>query len=130
MRFSLRGKEIQVADWREEEHPRDEDGKFTDKGGKKVSSIDRIRRIIEERKLGKKVAQNTNQHYNNIKLDKVVWAKFYNKVAEIQHGGAYEKTRSSNIRITIEHEGTFYTILYNGDFENPKILQVNKYKDQ
>lgn len=129
MRFSLRGKEIQVADWREEEHPRDEDGKFTDKGGDKRSSIDRIKRIIEERKRGKTFAQKQNKGYNNIELDKVVWAKFYNKVAEIQHGGAYEKTKSGNIRITIDHEGTFYTILYNGDFENPKILRVDKYKD-
>ena len=129
MRFSLRGKEIQVADWREEEHPRDEDGKFADKGGKKVSSIDRIRRIIEERKRGKTVAQKQNKGYNNIVLDKVVWAKFYNKVAEIQHGGTHKKTKSGNISITIEHEGTYYTILYNGDFENPKILKVQKHND-
>ena len=127
MRFSLRGKEIQVADWREEEHPRIEDGTFTYKDADKRSSIDRIKRIMEERKLGKKVAQNTNKHYNNIKLDKVVWAKFYNKVAEIQHGGVYEKTKSGNISITIEHEGTYYTILYNGDFENPRILRVTKH---
>ena len=127
MRFSLWEQEMQVADWREEKHPRDNDGKFTDKGEKKVSSIDRIRRILEERKRGKTVAQKQNKGYNNIELDKVVWAKFYNKVAEIQHGGAYEKTKSGNIRITIEYEGTFYTILYNGDFEDPRILRVTKH---
>lgn len=43
--------------WREEEHPRDNDGKFTDKGEKKVSSINRIKRIMEERKRSKTVAQ-------------------------------------------------------------------------
>ncbi len=127
MRFSLREKEMQVADWREEEHPRDKDGKFTDKGEKKAVSIDRIKSIVEKRKQEKTVVQKQNKGYNNIELDKVVWAKFYNKVAEIQHGGAYEKTKSGNIRITIEHEGTYYTILYNGDFQDPKILRVNKH---
>lgn len=127
MRFSLWGKEIQVVDWREEEHPRIEDGKFTDKGEKKVSSINRIKRILEERKRGKTVAQKQNKGYNNIELNKVVWAKFYNKVAEIQHGGAHKKTKSGNIKITIEYEGTFYTILYNGDFEDPRILRVTKH---
>ena len=129
MRFSLRGKEMQVADWREEEHPRDKDGKFTDKGEKKAGSIDRIKSIVEKRKQEKTVVQKQNKGYNNIKLDKVVWAKFYNKVAEIQHGGAHKKTKSGNISITIEHEGTFYTILYNGDFENPKILKAQKHND-
>lgn len=129
MRFSLRGKEIKVTDWREEEHPRDKDGKFTDKGEKKAVSIDRIKSIVEKRKQEKTVVQKQNKGYNNIELNKVVWAKFYNKVVEIQHGGVYEKTKSGNIRITIEHEGTYYTILYNGDFENPKILRVDKYKD-
>ena len=77
--------------------------------------------------INKKVAQKQNKGYNNIELDKVVWAKFYNKVAEIQHGGAYEKTKSGNIRITIDHEGIFYMILYNGDFEDPRILRVTKH---
>ena len=113
--------------WREEEHPRIEDGTFTYKDADKRSSIDRIKHIMEERKRGKTVAQKQNKGYNNIELNKVVWAKFYNKVAEIQHGGVYEKTKFGNIRITIEHEGTYYTILYNGDFEDPKILRVNKH---
>ena len=129
MRFSLRGKEIQVADWREEEHPRIEDGTFTYKNADKRSSIDRIKRIMEERKRGKTVAQKQNKGYNNIEINKVVWAKFYNKVAEIQHGGTHKKTKSGNISITIEHEGTYYTILYNGDFENPKLLKVQKHND-
>lgn len=119
-----------MKEWREVEHPRDRAGKFAVKGGKNIGSIDRIRRIMEERKRRKKVAPDQNNGYNNVDIGNAVWAKFYNKLAEIQHGGAHEKTRSGNIRITIEHEGTFYTILYNGDFENPKILQVNKYKDQ
>ena len=53
MRFSLRGKEIQVADWREEEHLRDEDGKFADKGGEKKSSAQRIKGVFERRKSKK-----------------------------------------------------------------------------
>lgn len=79
--------------------------------------------------INKKVALYKNKRYNNNELNHVVWAKFYNKVAETQHGGAYEKTKSGNISITIEHEGIFYTILYNGDFENPKILKVQKHND-
>jgi len=52
VRFSLWGKEIQVADWREE-HPRDEDGKFADKGGEKKSSAQRIKGVFERRKSKK-----------------------------------------------------------------------------
>lgn len=75
------------------------------------------------------VASNNNKRYNNIKFSKVLWAKFYNKIAEVQHGGAHKKTKSGNISITIEHEGIHYIIIYNGDFENPKIINVKKYKD-
>ena len=57
--------------WREEEHPRDEDGKYTDKGGEKKSSVERIRHIIEKRKQEKKVALNQNEGYNNVKIDNV-----------------------------------------------------------
>lgn len=57
--------------WREGEHPRDEDGKYTDKGGEKKSSVERIRHIIEKRKQEKKVALNQNEGYNNVKIDNV-----------------------------------------------------------
>lgn len=62
MRFSLRGKEIQVADWREEEHPRDNDGKFADKGGDKKSSAQRIKDVFERRKT---LAKSEKKEYNN-----------------------------------------------------------------
>ena len=42
-----------MADWREEEHPRDEDGKFADKGGDKKSSAQRIKGVFERRKSKK-----------------------------------------------------------------------------
>lgn len=36
--------------WREEEHPRDEDGKFTDKSGDKKSSVEKIKGFLKEEK--------------------------------------------------------------------------------
>ena len=62
MRFSLWGKEIQVADWREEEHSRIEDGKFTDKGGDKKSSVEKIKGFFERRKT---LAKSEKKEYNN-----------------------------------------------------------------
>ena len=51
-----------MADWREEEHPRDEDGKFTDKGGDKKSSAQRIKDVFERRKT---LAKSEKKEYNN-----------------------------------------------------------------
>ena len=39
--------------WREEEHPRDNDGKFADKSGDKKSSAQRIKDVFERRKSKK-----------------------------------------------------------------------------
>lgn len=56
-----------MAQWNESEHPRDNDGKFTDKGagasGTAKTSIERVRKIFEARKV-EKVEKNTQKSYN------------------------------------------------------------------
>lgn len=139
-----------MAQWIESEHPRDNDGKFTDKGAgaslKAENLVERAKNIFGARKVEKingksynasnnykeaiqriKVVAEQRKNINTFGANKVLWAKFYNKLAEIQYGGSHEKTESGNIKITIEHKGIFYTILYNGDFVNPKILSVIKH---
>ena len=67
--------------WREEEHPRDNDGKFADKGGEKKSSVERIRHIIEKHKQEKTVAPRQNKSYN---IEKPIPAGEINGIAFYQ----------------------------------------------
>lgn len=141
-----------MAQWNESEHPRDNDGKFTDKGagasGTAKTSIERVRKIFEVRKVEKVNGKsyNVNNDYkepiqrikavaiqrektNGFGENKVLWAKFYNKLAEIQHGGTYNVTKKGNIQITIEKDNVFYDIIFNGDFESPKIYSIKQRYD-
>lgn len=141
-----------MAQWNESEHPRKYDGTFTYKGlgesGTAETSIERVRKIFEARKVEKVNGKsyNVNNDYkepiqrikavaiqrkeaNGFGENKVLWAKFYNKLAEIQHGGTYNVTKNGNIQITIEKDNAFYDIIFNGDFESPKIYKIIEYKE-
>lgn len=72
-----------MAQWNESEHPRDNDGKFTDKGAGSSTSaktpIERVRKIFEARKELESVAKNANKGYNkNVKrLKDIAFSRTY-----------------------------------------------------
>ena len=72
-----------MAQWNESEHPRDNDGKFTDKGagasGTAKTSIERVRNVFEAKKEFESVAKNANKGYNkNVKrLKDIAFSRTY-----------------------------------------------------
>lgn len=56
-----------MTNWKESEHPRDKDGKFTDKGGEKKSSVERIKDVFEKRKT---IAKSGKKEYNNNRTER------------------------------------------------------------
>lgn len=93
-----------MADFDESKHPRDESGKFTDKGGgyRQNASYSEI--------LGK-----------DIQLTKQEYARYYEKVGQIKAGLLNADTdKNGNRRIILDNK----LIFDNNRFENPKIKYV------
>lgn len=139
-----------MAEWKESEHPRDNDGKFTDKGaGSSLTTktpIQRVRMIFEARKVDKinGKSYNVSKDYkepiqrikdvaiqrrksNSIKLPKIVMVRFNHRLAAINHGEYYKKTPDGNCSVVIDGDNGFlYNIKFTGDIANSKILGYKK----
>lgn len=139
-----------MAQWNESEHPRDNDGKFTDKGAGSSTSaqkpIERVRKIFEairvEKINGK--SYNASNDYkepiqrikavaiqrkkaNSIKLPQIVMARFNHRLAAINHGEYYEKTSNGNYSVVIDGDNGFlYDVEFTGDISNSQILGYQK----
>lgn len=62
--YSL-AQEYSVANWKESEHPRDKDGKFTNKGAQQAFGVvKKIKAISDKRKAQKDIAKNNKKSYN------------------------------------------------------------------
>ena len=109
--------------WDESKCNRDSAGRFAEKGSGGYSSEhlemarDRINRRISNYK-------------SRVNLSNVEWKKFYNKIAEVQHGGYAEKLKSGDIVVTIEHNNIHTIVVYNGSFVSPLVNKTIKVKDK
>lgn len=110
--------------WEEEKHPRDNDGKFTEKSGGNrgdAGQVDRARQTLN---------RLINDYKKRVNLSKVEWKKFFNKIAEVQYGGYAEKLNSGNVAVTIEHDNIHTIIVYNGSFVSPIVSKTIKVNDE
>lgn len=117
----------------ESKHPRDNDGKFTDKGGVN-SGAGEAKRIFElAEKLG--IEYNKNTSYQTVKarveqaqkakrkkisLSKQEWAQYYKALGDEKHGNFVFKTKSGQRVVRLDDK----IVIDNGDFENPRIQNV------
>lgn len=117
----------------ESKHPRDNGGKFTDKGGGN-SGAGEAKRIFElAEKLG--IEYNKNTNYQTIKarveqaqkakrkeasLSKQEWAQYYKALGDEKHGNFVFKTKSGQRVVRLDDK----IVIDNGDFENPRIQNI------
>ena len=109
--------------WDESQCNRDDDGKFAEKGsgGYSKEQLDRARQELN---------RLVNGYKSRVNLSKVEWKKFYNKIAEVQHGGYAEKLSNGNVIVCIEDNNIHTVVAYNGDFVDPKVYKTIKVKDE
>lgn len=100
--------------WQEEKHPRDEDGKFTEKG------------------TGKQFRQNASygeilKADNKVTLTKQEWANYYKTIGEIKAGLLAKRYSQSGRHYIIIGSKVIFD---NDNFENPRVYEVVKFKSE
>lgn len=104
-----------MSEFREEDHPRDEDGKFTaGEGGKRDSP--------STSKNNKTAATQTTDFSSVTKRE---WAQWYHAIGEIKRGMWYPVV--SNCHIVQIGNKVFFT---GGTYEKPKLKKVLEFKSK
>lgn len=111
-----------MAKWNESEHPRDDDGKFTDEtGGGKTQWI------TSKRDFSNVQANENDLHESgksgNIKLSKQEWAQYYKIIGDEQHGDFVYHTKDGGRAVRLENKLLFD----NGSFSTPKVNKMLKF---
>lgn len=106
--------------WNESEHPRDDDGKFTDEtgGGGKTQWITSKRDYSNVQASEKDLQENGKS--SNIKLSKQEWAQYYKIIGDEQHGDFVYHTQDGGRAVRLENK----IVLDNGNFENPQVSNI------
>lgn len=120
----------------ESKHPRDGDGKFTDKGGEN-SKAGEAKRVFElADKLG--IEYNKDTSYQTIKarveqaekekraeasLSKQEFAQYFKILGDEQHGDFVYRTKSGQRVVRLENK----IVIDNGSFENPRVRKVYEF---
>ena len=120
-----------MAEFREEEHPRDNDGKFKEKGAtdKVKELVDKYSDDPEQDKKNIIQTQNNNTP-NKGTLTKQEWALWYKAVAENKKLGYWaEKMPNGDGVLKIETNNNAKIIITSGTFENPKAKGVYSFKN-
>lgn len=121
--------------WDENDHPRDEDGRFAPKGiaisARTRYNIGRLLRNATERRKGFVDIQLFAEKHsgeNAHDLPPIVLARFYDRLGNIRHGEHYETTPTGARKVTIDDDnGCLYDITYTGTFGEPQIEKVISY---
>ncbi len=108
-----------MAKWNESEHPRDDDGKFTDgTGGGKTQWITSKRDFSNVQADEKDLHENGKS--SNIKLSKQEWAQYYKIIGDEQHGDFVYHTQDGGRAVRLKNK----IVLDNGNFENPQVSNI------
>lgn len=119
--------------WDENDHPRDEDGRFAPKGiaisARTRYNITRLlRRMDAQRKGFVDIQLFAEKHSGkNVRnLPPIVLARFYDRLGNIRHGEYYETTPTGERVVVIDDDhGRLYRITYTGTFGEPQIVSAN-----
>lgn len=112
--------------WNESEHPRDDDGKFTDGNG----GVKKTQWITSKRDYSNVIGvDNKSLQYDEesgtINLSKQEWAKYYKILGDEQHGDFVYHTHDGGRAVRLENKIVFD----NGDFSKPKVNEVLSFVD-
>lgn len=111
-----------MAKWNESEHPRDDDGKFTDGTGGGRTQWITSKRDFSNVQAGEKDLQE-NGKSSNIKLSKQEWAQYYKIIGDEQHGDFVYHTQDGGRAVRLENKIVFD----DGDFENPTVKDTYQF---
>lgn len=109
-----------MAKWNESEHPRDDDGKFTDGtgGGGKTQWITSKRDYSNVQASENDLQENGKS--SNIKLSKQEWAQYYKIIGDEQHGDFVYHTETNERYVRLESK----IVIDDNDFVSPKVKEV------
>lgn len=113
-----------MAKWNESEHPRDDDGKFTDGTGG-----GRTQWITSKRDFSNVQADEKDLHESgksgNIKLSKQEWAQYYKIIGDEQHGDFVYHTKNNERWVRLEHK----LIVDDNEYMSPTVKKVYVFPD-
>lgn len=113
-----------MAKWNESEHPRDDDGKFTDGTGG-----GRTHWITSKRDFSNVQADENDLHESgksgNIKLSKQEWAQYYKVIGDEQHGDFVYHTKNNERWVRLEHK----LIVDDNEYMSPTVKKVYVFPD-
>lgn len=106
-----------MAKWNESEHPRDDDGKFTDGNGSRWTTSKRDYSNVQGEE--KKILQSSSGS-DKISLSKQEWAQYYKIIGDERHGDFVYHTQDGGRAVRLENK----IVLDNGSFENPQVSNI------
>lgn len=113
-----------MAKWNESEHPRDDDGKFTDGTGG-----GRTQWITSKRDFSNVQADEKDLHESgksgNIKLSKQEWAQYYKIIGDERHGDFVYHTKNNERWVRLEHK----LIVDDNEYMSPTVKKVYVFPD-
>lgn len=108
--------------WDESDHPRDDDGKFTDSN--KTHWITSKRDYSNVIGVDKKSLQSDGEN-GTINLSKQEWAQYYKIIADEQHGDFVYHTHDGERAVRLENK----LVIDNGSFVKPKVKNAIAFID-
>lgn len=106
-----------MAKWNESEHPRDDDGKFTDGNGSRWTTSKRDYSNVQGEE---KKRLQSDSGSGKISLSKQEWAQYYKIIGDDQHGNFVYHIGKIGRAVRLGNK----MIFDNGSFENPKVTKI------
>lgn len=106
-----------MAKWNESEHPRDDDGKFTDGNGSRWTTSKRDYSNVQGEE---KKRLQSDSGSGKISLSKQEWAQYYKIIGDEQHGNFVYHIGKIGRAVRLGNK----MIFDNGSFENPKVTKI------
>ncbi len=122
----------------ENDHPRDGDGKFTEKNGavtessKKVKSVEAAIKDFEglsAEQTKQKILSEQNSN-SGVNLSKQEWAMFYERLGKIKKEGHYvPKTSNGEMIISLETDGSNVIVIAKGTYQYPIVRVALRFEN-
>ena len=106
-----------MVKWNESEHPRDDDGKFTDGNGSRWTTSKRDYSNVQGEE---KKRLQSDSGSGKISLSKQEWAQYYKIIGDEQHGNFVYHIGKIGRAVRLGNK----MIFDNGSFENPKVTKI------
>ena len=111
-----------MAKWNESEHPRDDDGKFTDGNGSRWTTSKRDYSNVQGEE---KKRLQSDSGSGKISLSKQEWAQYYKIIGDEQHGDFVYHTKNNERWVRLENK----LIVDDNEYMSPTVKKVYVFPD-